>query len=197
MEVTDELRETVRTELPEIAEIGDPVLRDKVVEVWAMALAPTSFACIADIPASGNPGTPALKKGSQADHIRGVARLAMAICDSLTGQIPDLEVDRDVLIAGALCHDVGKPWEFDPKNQERWRASPGTVGWPSVRHPPMGVHLCLTVGLPEGVAHIAGGHSGEGELIRRSLEGTIVHHADYAFWRVLTAGGLMGEGKPV
>ena len=65
MEVTDELRETVRTELPEIAEIGDPVLRDKVIEVWATALAPTSFASIADIPASGNPGTPALKKAAR------------------------------------------------------------------------------------------------------------------------------------
>jgi hypothetical protein len=58
------------------------------------------------------------------------------------------------------------------------------------------VHLCLTVGLPEGVAHIAGGHSGEGELIQRSLEATIVHHADYAFWHVLAAGGLMEAGKP-
>ena len=49
--------------------------------------------------------------------------------------------------------------------------------------------------MPEEVAHIAGGHSGEGELIVRSLENTIVHQADYAFWRVLASGGLMDEGK--
>jgi len=41
------------------------------------------------------------------------------------------------------------------------------------------------------VAHIAGGHSGEGELVVRSLENTIVHHADHAFWRILDAGGLL------
>jgi hypothetical protein len=47
------------------------------------------------------------------------------------------------------------------------------------------------VGLPEEVCHAAGCHSGEGELVRRSLHVTIVHHADYAFWRPLEAAGLL------
>ena len=66
-----------------------------------------------------------------------------------------------------------------------------SVGSPSIRHPAYGVHICLTVGLPEEVAHAAGAHSGEGELVTRSLENTIIHFADYAFWRVLDAGGLL------
>ena len=40
---------------------------------------------------------------------------------------------------------------------------------------------------------MAGGHSGEGELIQRSLVNQIVHQADYAFWRVLQAGGQLVE----
>ena len=193
--VTDELRTRVRDELPEIAEISDPGLREKVVEAWATALAPSAFNAISEIKPSGNPDTRPLKAGIQTDHIRGVARLAIALADTLTEMFPNLPVKRDILVAGALCHDVGKPWEFDPDNQDRWKSDPGMVGFPSIRHPARGVHICLTVGLPEGVAHIAGCHSGEGELVSRSLEATIVHHADYAFWRSLAAGGLLGEGK--
>jgi putative nucleotidyltransferase with HDIG domain len=191
MAVTDALRSKVREELPEIEEITDPKLREKVVEAWATALDGSSFGAISEIRPSGNPNTPPLREGTQADHLRGVARMAMRIADELTALFRSLKVNRDILIAGALCHDLGKPWEFDPENQARWERSPHAAGWPSIRHPSYGVHICLTVGLPEEVAHIAGGHSGEGELVIRSLENTIVNHADHAFWRILDAGGLL------
>ncbi|HZA66507.1 MAG TPA: HD domain-containing protein [Geminicoccaceae bacterium] len=189
--VTDELRARVRAELPEVEEIRDPALRAKVVEAWALALAASSFGAIAEIEPSGNPGVNTLKRGSQADHIRGVTRLAMRIADEMSALMPDLKIDRDVLIAGALCHDVGKPWEFAPENRRRWESDPRAAGLPSVRHPAYGVHVCFTVGLPEAVAHCAAAHSGEGELLVRSLENTIVHHADYAFWAVCRAGDLL------
>jgi putative nucleotidyltransferase with HDIG domain len=190
-EVSDELRARVREELPEVEEIADPELRAKVVEAWALALARSSFSSIAEIEPSGNPGVNTLKRGRQTDHIRGVTRLALALAEELQAVLPDLKVDRDLLIAGALCHDVGKPWEFDPENRRRWEASPRAAGLPSIRHPAYGVHICLTVGLPEEVAHCAAAHSGEGELLVRSLENTIIHHADYAFWGIARAGGLL------
>jgi hypothetical protein len=34
-------------------------------------------------------------------------------------------------------------------------------------------------------------HSGEGELLVRSLECMIVHQADYTFWNTLLAGGQL------
>jgi putative nucleotidyltransferase with HDIG domain len=190
-EVTDALRARVREELPEVEEISDPELRAKVVEAWALALARSSFSSIAEIEPSGNPGVNTLKRGRQTDHIRGVTRLAMALADELQAVLPDLQVNRDLLIAGALCHDVGKPWEFDPENRRRWEARPRAAGLPSIRHPAYGVHICLTVGLPEEVAHCAAAHSGEGELLVRSLENTIIHHADYAFWGIARAGDLL------
>ena len=189
--VTDELRARVRAELPEVEEIRDPELRAKVVEAWALALASSSFGAIGEIEPSGNPGVNTLRCGSQTDHIRGVTRLAMGIADEMSALLPGLEVDRDVLIAGALCHDIGKPWEFDPKNRRRWESDPRAAGLPAVRHPAFGVHVCFTAGLPEEVAHCAAAHSGEGELLVRSLENTIVHHADYAFWAVCRAGDLL------
>lgn len=190
-EVTDELRARVRAELPEVEEIRDPELRAKVVEAWALALAASSFDAIAEIEPSGNPGVNTLKRGSQADHIRGVTRLAMRVADEMCALLPDLKIDRDLLIAGALCHDVGKCWEFDPENRRRWEGTPRAAGLPSVRHPAFGVHVCFTVGLPEEVAHCAAAHSGEGELLTRSLENTIIHHVDYAFWGICHAGDLL------
>jgi putative nucleotidyltransferase with HDIG domain len=189
--VTDELRARLRAELPEVEEIRNPELRDQVIEAWALALAASSFGAIAEIEPSGNPGVNTLKRGSQTDHIRGVTRMALALAEQLQAQLPDLEIDRDVLIAGALCHDIGKPWEFDPANRRRWGAEPRAAGLPSIRHPAFGVHVCLMVGLPEEVAHCAAAHSGEGELLVRSLECTIVHHADYAFWGIARAGDLL------
>jgi putative nucleotidyltransferase with HDIG domain len=189
--VITELRARVREELPEVEEIRDAALAAKVVEAWALTLASSSFRAIAEIEPSGNPGVNTLKRGSQTDHIRGVTRMALALAEQLQAQLPDLRIDRDVLIAGALCHDVGKPFEFDPANRRRWEADPRAAGLPSIRHPAFGVHVCLTVGLPEEVAHCAAAHSGEGELLVRSLENTIVHHADYAFWGIARAGDLL------
>ena len=195
MQVTDELRARIRAELPEIEEISDPALRDKVVEAWSFAIANSSFEKISDMKASGNPETAPMKAGTQAEHLRAVARLSVAIADTLSAMFPDIKFNRDTLIAGGLCHDLGKAFEFDPENQKRWQANPRATGFPSVRHPPFGVHVAMTAGLPEEIVHISGGHSGEGELITRSLENTVVHFADYTFWDVLGAAGLLDEGK--
>jgi putative nucleotidyltransferase with HDIG domain len=190
-EVTDALRHQVAQELPEAAEIADAGLRARVVEAWALAIARSSFRSIRDIPPAGNPGSMVLLRGDQTDHIRGVTRLAMRMAEEMGALNPAMRIDRDIVVAGGLCHDVGKPWEFDPENRRRWEAAPRAAGLPSIRHPAYGVHICLTVGLPEEVAHIAGAHSGEGELVVRSLEGTIVHLADIGYWTTALAGGLI------
>ena len=196
-EISDELRTTVRAELPEIEEISDSDLRDKVVEAWAFALAQTSFRSLGAIPGSGGPGQNVLKKGTQADHIRGVTKQCIRVADEFKSQFPDFPLKRDILIAGALVHDVGKPWEFAPENQDRWEDDPRNTGWPSIRHPPYGAHVCLSVGLPEAVAHIATAHSREGEAIVRSLECTIVYYVDHAYWRILKAGGMLSDTEAV
>jgi putative nucleotidyltransferase with HDIG domain len=186
--VTDAQRRQVQEELPEVAQISDPGLREKVVEAWAFALAHSSFKSIRDIPPAGNPDVNEAKRGDQTDHLRGVTRLAIGIAKEMAAAYPELDVDMDVIIAGGLLHDVGKAWEFDPVNRKRWKGSQKRFGRPSIRHPAYGAHICLTVGLPEEIAHIAMAHSGEGELLLRSLECMIVHQADYTFWNTLLAG---------
>lgn len=189
--ITDALRAQVREELPEYAQIKDADLREKVIEAWAMALSRSSFKSIRDIQAAGNPNSMVLLRGDQTDHIRGVTRLAIVMADEFIASNPDIPVQRDIVVAGGLCHDIGKPWEFDPENQKRWRDKPRLTGLPSLRHSVYGAHICLSAGLPEEIAHIAAAHSGEGELLVRSLENTIVHFADIAYWSTMLAGGVI------
>jgi putative nucleotidyltransferase with HDIG domain len=176
-------RESVRRSLgEELSQIQDRDLRDMVVEAWAYSLSQSEYTSIEEIRASGNPTTPVLVDGTQTDHIRGVARMAQGLADGLEAVHGDLGINRDLLWACGLCHDVGKPFEFSPRNQERWLRNPGASGYPAIRHSVYGVHVALTVGLPEAVAHTAGAHSAEGDLIQRSLENTLVHYADKAYW---------------
>jgi putative nucleotidyltransferase with HDIG domain len=184
-------RDQIVQELPEIKKIRSSDLRNKVIDAWVLALRQSSFTSIRQIAPAGNPGVLEVKRGDQTDHIRGVTRLAVQIANQIGEQYPDLHIDHDVLIAGGLCHDIGKPWEFDPVNRKRWDKSRNRTGRPSIRHPAYGAHICLTVGLPEEVAHVAIGHSGEGELIQRSVENTIIHYADHVFWHALMAGDLI------
>ena len=191
MQVDRKLRRGVIESLPEADMIQNQDLRERVYDAWALSLATSGFERIEDIPASGNPDTPPMKKGTQADHLRSVARLAMVIAREIEENFEGFDVDMDEVIAGGLCHDLGKPFEFDPENQARWEADPRRSGWPAVRHPVYGVHVALSAGLPENIVHIAGAHSAEGENVKRSLVGEIVHHADHAFWRILAKAGVL------
>ena len=191
MKVNQNIRKAVIEALPEAKEIRNKELREKVYDAWAMSLATSGYKRIEDIPASGLPDSPPMKNGTQADHLRSVARLSAAIAKELKDTFEQFDVDMDEVIAGGLCHDLGKPFEFDRKNQERWKSDPRVTGWPSIRHSVYGVHIALSAGLPEKIAHIAGAHSAEGEHVKRSLVGLIVHYADHSFWQILASAGIL------
>ena len=131
--ITEALRQQIARELPEVEEIADAGLRAKVVDAWALAIARSSFNSIRDIPPAGNPGSMILVRGDQTDHIRGVTRLAMRMAEEMGALNPEMRINRDIVIAGGLCHDVGKPWEFDPENRKRWESAPRATGLPSIR----------------------------------------------------------------
>jgi putative nucleotidyltransferase with HDIG domain len=189
--ITEELRQSVIEDLPELAWITSGDLRAKTIEAWAYALAESSFSRITDLPPEGNPGTFLVKRGTQADHLRGVTRIAVSIADEFIAAYPEADIDRDVVVAGGLVHDVGKPYEFDPVRRAKWTSDPSRAGSPALRHPVYGIHVAMTVGLPEEVTHIVLSHSFEGDFLTRSLEGVIVHRADSLWWAVAGGAGLL------
>lgn len=189
--ITAQIRTFVVEDLPEIAQIKDTRLRSGTIEAWAYALCESSFKRIREIPGEGNPGVLTLRRGSQADHLRGVARLALKIVGEFQESFPEVRINGDIVLAGALVHDVGKAWEFDPHNLKRWKSDASQTGEPSLRHSVFGAHICLAVGLPEEIAHIALGHSREGQHIGLSTECYIVRTADHSWWSLAGALGLL------
>jgi hypothetical protein len=82
----------------------------------------------------------------------------------------------DVLVAGAMLADVGKLLEYvlDDEGQ----AIQGTYG-KYLRHPFSGVSLAEECGVPPAVCHIIATHAGEGNMVKRTTEAYVVHHADF------------------
>ena len=180
-------RAHILEDLPEIAEIQSADLREKVIDAWVFALERSSFDRVTDIPGEGSPNVFVLKRGMQDAHLRGVTRLALAIYEEFKSVYPEAMVDRDIILAGGLCHDIGKTWEFNPENLKRWRERGDRYGEPSFRHSAYGTHVCLSVGLPEEIGHICMGHSLEGAHIGHSTECYIIRQADHAWWHVAAA----------
>jgi len=88
----------------------------------------------------------------------------------------DLPVDIDVLIAGAILADVGKLLEYELDAEGK--SVQGKYG-KYLRHPFSGVSLAEQCGVPAEVCHIIATHAGEGNMVKRTTEAYIVHHADF------------------
>lgn len=181
VELDQEIREGVFKTLPQIMEIQDEELRNKVADAWTFSLQINGYRAIEEMPGSGMPEASNL--GDQSMHIRAVAYTAVSIYENLTKAYQmDLGLDKDLLIACALLHDVGKPYEYNPQNRARWAANHKSTGAPNVRHPAYGVYIAITCDLPEEVVHVCACHSPEGRFVTRSAYATLVHYADDGSW---------------
>lgn len=189
--VTEALRQSVREDLPELADIADPDLRARCVEAWAISLATSGYARLSALPGAAFPGMAVLKTGGQDVHIRGVTRLAQEMAAQLRDLEPAVDIDADILLAGALLHDLGKPFEMDADNVARWKGDPSREGMLPLRHTIYGAHIALAAGLPLAIAHICACHSAEGDNVVRSLECSIIHLADEAWWKTTAFAGLL------
>jgi putative nucleotidyltransferase with HDIG domain len=110
-------------------------------------------------------------------HKRCVVHLAKECGEKMNtffGQ--ELPVNMDVLIAGAMLADVGKLLEYELDSNGK--AVQGRYGQ-YLRHPFSGVSLAEQCGIPPEVCHIIAAHAHEGDLVKRTTEAYIVHHADF------------------
>ena len=102
-------------DLPYAKAIRDAELRELVYDAWAMSLSSSGFDRINDMPCSGGPGGPELMGRGQAAHLNGVARIGVSIAQGLKDEVGHFQVDLDEVIAGGLCHDLGKAWGVRPR----------------------------------------------------------------------------------
>jgi len=170
------MRETIKRLWPEIDWINNPQLREQVTETWITALerSPLKADDLNRIPFTLLvPNCPI----TFMEHKRCVVHIARdsarAMHDFMGRALP---VDVDTVIAGAILADVGKLLEYgigpDSNSRQSERGE-------ALRHPFTGVALALECGVPDAVCHIIAAHAAEGDLVRRTTEAFIVHHADF------------------
>ena len=162
---------------PELQWIKNEALREQTAKTWELALSRSALTTedLNRIPFTLLVG-PDLKVTFM-DHKRSVVHIArdagQKINDMYHGE---LTVNMDVLIAGAILADVGKLLEYEL--DEDGNAVQGDYG-KYVRHPFSGVSLAEEAGVPAAVCHIIAAHAGEGNMVKRTTEAYIVHHADF------------------
>jgi putative nucleotidyltransferase with HDIG domain len=169
------MHDAIRNLWPELDWIRDADLRDKTLRTWAKAfeLSPLTPADLHEIPFTLLvPNCPV----SFMAHKRCVVHIARRAAESMQeflGQA--LPIDMDTVIAGAILADVGKLLEYEKKDGKSRQSQRGEL----LRHPFTGVGVAMMCGVPDAVCHIIATHAGEGDLVKRSAEATIVHHADF------------------
>jgi len=160
---------------PELEWIQDGDLREKTTKTWAIALE-RSVLTAEDL--NTIPFTllvPDLNVTFMA-HKRAVVHIAKDCGEQMNKFFKeDLPVNMDVLISGAILADVGKLLEYVLKDGKAVQGSYGKY----LRHPFSGVALAEECGVPAEVCHIIAAHAKEGDLVKRSTEAYVVHHADF------------------
>lgn len=186
IQLDEDIRQGVVNSFPSINDIKDEELRAKVIDAWAYSLQLNDYKRVEEMPGSGMPEASAL--GDQSMHINAVVYNSLSLYDNLTKAYQmDLGLDRDLLLASAICHDIGKPYEYNKENRKRWSENKKATGFPNVRHPAYGGYIALTAELPEEVVHVCANHSPEGRFVTRSGYATIVHYADDSSWFTLAS----------
>lgn len=169
------MRDAVQRLWPELDWINDRELRESVTRTWVQALeqSPLTADDLATIPFTLLiPDCPA----SFMDHKRCVVHIARKSAEAMDAFLgASLPIDIDTVIAGAILADVGKLLEYERVDGEVRQSERGKL----LRHPFTGVALAMANGVPDAVCHIIAAHAGEGDLVTRSTEAIIVHHADF------------------
>jgi putative nucleotidyltransferase with HDIG domain len=171
------MNDTIKKLWPELDWIRDDSLREKTAATWELALGrsvlmpedldkiPFTLLCGPDL------------KVSFMAHKRCVVHIAKESGEKMKQFFgADLPVNMDVLISGAILADVGKLLEYEMDKDGR--SVQGRYGQ-YLRHPFSGVSLAEECGVPPEVCHIIAAHAHEGDLVKRTTEAWIVHHADF------------------
>ena len=169
------MREEVNRLWPELQWIENQELREQVAQTWVKAFesSPLEPEDLDEIPFTLLiPDCPATFMAHKRCVVH-IAKPAAAAMQQFLGKA--LEIDMDTVIAGAILADVGKLLEYEKVDGKARQSERGK----NLRHPFTGVALAISCGVPEEVCHIIAAHAGEGDLVKRSTEATIVHHADF------------------
>ena len=167
--------------IPEFQSIEDFELREKTLKVWIEAMAKKGWT-VEDLLVM--PFTLLIEHTpiNIVEHTRAVTLCSVQIADVLRDEYKDrISINRDILLSGALLHDVGKLFEYEREDSRFVKSEEGKL----LRHPISGAAFASQFGIPQEVLHIIAAHSKEGDGARRTVEAVIVNHADFVNFEAL------------
>ena len=169
------MRDDVKKLWPELEWIKDEKLRESTALTWEKAIdrSPLEPDDLNEIPFTLLvPNCPA----TFMEHKRCVVHVARKSAESMQEFLGKaLKIDMDTVIAGAILADVGKLLEYEKVGGKAQQSDRGKA----LRHPFTGVALAMECGVPDAVCHVIAAHAGEGDMVKRTTEAYIVHHADF------------------
>lgn len=160
---------------PELGWIKDEKLRRQTAQTWELALKLSKLTIkdLHEIPFTLKVKDCAVTFMAHKRAVVHIANESAKIMAHFFGN--NLPIDMDTVVAGAILADVGKLLEYDRDDGKAVVSEYGR----HVRHPFSGVGLAMQCGVPDKVLHIIAAHAGEGDMVKRTTEAYIVHHADF------------------
>jgi putative nucleotidyltransferase with HDIG domain len=175
------MAEELKDLIPEFDLIADESLRDRCLNTWAEAMRQGGWE-VADLPRMAHSLLVKDVPTNFVEHTRAVVLTCVGVADVYAEIYGDRNpLNRDHLIAGALLHDVGKLVEYALVEGETVQSQYGKY----LRHPFSGVVLAAQEGIPADILHMIAAHAKEGDLVPRSREATVIHHADFTSFETL------------
>lgn len=178
----------IRDAFPELHRLDAEPRRNRVIEAWKRGLQRGGWRHIEDIPYAWN-----IDAVTNVEHIRGVTQIAL---DALAVQqeFHNADVDRDVVIAASLLHDVGKCYEYvDYVDDDLVDPDRTVYADAEIPHSISGYALAHEVGcslaVQRAIPHVVG------EVPRRTVEAELVKSANAASGNAITQS-TMGISLP-
>ena len=186
----------IRALFPELNQIQDPELRDGVVDIWLDLARETAWERFEDIPKNLKDE----KHMTLIGHVQGVTSIAVAMAD-LVKKLHGVEIDRDLLIASCVLHDISKPLESEsnpggPPTGISLPPAKITEFGAKIQHGVYGAHKIWEKGLPKALelAHLVITHTRASNTRSKSYEAALLFYAD---WVDSDAGIVLGGGTPL
>lgn len=160
---------------PAFLEISDETLREKSLNAMRLAMEQGGWTeeTILQCPVTVNWKDCDI---SWVEHVTDVTELCMLEFDALEKYYKrhGVAFSRDMVVAGALLHDIGKLTEFTLKDGKAVYGE----DYELMRHPLSGALIASRAGLPNRLIHLIATHSFEGDHSYQTAESEFVRTID-------------------
>jgi 7,8-dihydroneopterin 2',3'-cyclic phosphate phosphodiesterase len=164
-----------------VNQISDKALRQKVIDLLEDPAVEIGGKTYDGIPLDESPAGLSHHHsyaGGLIEHIVSTTSIALALCDTAE-TVYNARVDRDLVVAGAIVHDIFKSLTYIERENGTYASSPLAE---RLDHLTLGVAELVRRGFPLDIVHIMDAHMGwqHGPIGPRTVEALIVHLADMA-----------------